>query len=372
MKKIKVLQFPIGNARGGITQYALQNWKFINRSRFQFDFATRSKKLDFEDELVKDGCRVHYLSCSSEENEKQFILEVEKILDEGYDVVHLHTSYWKGFLVEQLAMKRNVPIVIIHAHSTMIDTYNNNEREKSLNIHNQLKDKIKITDATHFRACSKLAGEWLFGKNILKNSITVLNNAIEIDRFIFDINVRKKYRKKLGLDNKFVLGHVGRFVYQKNHSFLIEIFNKVYKINNNVKLLLIGDGPLQPTIMKKVNEYGLEKNVMFMGKRDDVNCLLQAMDVFLLPSRFEGLPIVLVESQTSGLKSFASDMITDESIITEDLTLLSNDIDIWVERIAKVMNGYERKNRKKEIIGKGYSLEHQIKRIERLYSGEIQ
>ena len=144
----------------------MQNWKFIDKERFQFDFATRSKSLDFADELIREGCKIHYLSCSSEEDEDQFIKEINKILDEGYDAIHLHTSFWKGYLVEKIAMERKCPIVIIHSHSTMIDILDEKKREEYIKIHNYYRENLPLEYGTHFCACSKLAADWLFGEQI--------------------------------------------------------------------------------------------------------------------------------------------------------------------------------------------------------------
>lgn len=370
MKKIKVLQFPVANARGGITQYALQNWRFIDKSRFQFDFATRSKNLDFANELVTQGCKIHYLSCSSEENEEQFIKEFNKILDEGYDAIHLHTSFWKGYLVEKLAMERKCPVVIIHSHSTMIDISDNKKRNEYIKKHNFYKNTLPKEYATDFCACSGLAADWLFGEQISRNNINILKNAIDVSKYSFSPNVRKKYRKELGLDECFVIGHIGRFTYSKNHKMIIDIFKRIYEKMPNSRLMLIGGGELEANIRHKIKAYELEDVVLFMGKRTDVPELLQAMDVFLLPSHFEGLGLVLIEAQASGLKCLTSKGVPKEAKITPNLNYISNSVSDWIEAIEKVAKGYERKKNDELILKAGYDLREQIKIIEKLYSGE--
>lgn len=369
-RKLKVLQFPIANAKGGITQYALQNWKLIDKNRFQFDFATRSPKLDFEDELIREGCKIHYLSCSSEENEKQFIKEVHQILDDGYDVVHLHTSYWKGYLVEELALERNVPIIIIHSHSTNVDIFNDQKRKESLEIHEYYKNTLPLEYGTNFLACSKDAADWLFGEQIPREKIFIVNNAIDVSSYSFSSQPRNEYRKLLGIEDCFVLGHIGRFVYQKNHEFLIEIFKAVYDKLPHARLVLVGGGELESDIKEKVEEYGLTHAVLFLGKRNDVPQLLQAMDVFLLPSRFEGLGLVLVEAQASGLKCIASHGVPREAKVTPDLQFLDFSVDEWVNNILQLANGYRREINDDLIKEAGYDLIDQIKVIEKLYEGE--
>jgi glycosyltransferase involved in cell wall biosynthesis len=370
MKKIKVLQMPIANAKGGITQYALQNWKFIDKSRFQFDFATRSKTLDFADELIGQGCKIHYLSCSSEENEAQFVKEMQVVLDEGYDAIHLHTSYWKGFLVEELAIARKCPIIIVHSHSTMIDIADEQQRQESLIKHQYLRDTLPMDYATHFVACSSLAADWLFGEQIPRQQIHILNNAIDASKFDFSRTFRETYREKLGLDGCFVLGHVGRFVYQKNHDLLINIFREVYRSMPNARLLLVGGGELEPEIRRQVKAFDLESVVQFLGKRPDIPELLQAMDLFMLPSRFEGLPIVLIEAQAAGLKCLASNSISREAKITPNLKYISDNISDWIAAVKQSAIDSERMNVSRFIEQSGYEIRSQIKTIEKLYAGE--
>jgi len=369
MKKIKVLQFPIANAMGGITQYALQNWNFIDKKRFRFDFATRSKTLDFADELTKQGCKIHYLTCSSEENEAQFIKEMFNVLYEGYDVVHLHTSFWKGFWAEKLAIERKCPIVIIHAHSTMVDILDDQKRENAIKKHNYYKDKLPLEYATDFCACSKPAAEWLFGEQIPRERIYILKNAIDVSRYSYSSKIRKAYREKLDINGCFVVGHIGRFAYQKNHDMLIRVFRKVYDKIPNARLMLIGGGELEYKIRQQVKVYGLDNAVMFMGKRTDVPQLLQAMDFFLLPSRFEGLGLVLVEAQAAGLKCLASKEVPAEVRVTPNLEFISDDISEWVEGILRSVN-YQRQKVDDLIAQSGYDLREQIKVLEKLYSGE--
>lgn len=370
MNKIKVLQFPIANARGGITQYALQNWEFIDKTRFQFDFATRSKSLDFADELIAQGCKIHYLSCSSEENEEQFIKEVNQILDEGYDVIHLHTSYWKGFLVEKLAVERKCPIIIVHSHSTMVEVLNEQQRIQSIEVHNSYKHSLPLEYATHFTSCSNRAANWLFGEQIPRDRIQILKNAIDISKFGYSPSIRESYRELFGLQDCFVIGHVGRFTYSKNHIMLIEIFNEVFRKVPHARLMLVGSGELEAGIHQKIKDFELEDAVLFMGKRQDVPLLLQSMDVFLLPSLFEGLGLALIEAQTAGLKCYASLGVPEEAKITPNLKFLNNSVSEWAKHILEDVKGYSRVDMRSVVEERGYSLEKQIKVLEKLYSGE--
>jgi glycosyltransferase involved in cell wall biosynthesis len=370
MRKIKILQFTISNARGGDTQYVLQNWKFIDKNRFQFDFVTASKTLDFSQELTAQGCKIHYLSCRANDNEVQFTKEINQILDEGYDAIHLHTSYWTGFLVEKLAYERNCPNVIIHSHNTMIDQSNLQKREECIANHEYYKHKLPLEYGTKFCACSRLAADWLFGEQIPRRRIQILHNAIDLPLYSFSPAVRKEYRQNWGLDGCFVLGHIGRFTYQKNHSMCFEIFRKVYQKFPHARLILIGDGELETNIRQQVKESGLESKVMFLGKRSDVPQLLQAIDLFLLPSRFEGLPFSLIEAQAAGLKCFTTTAVSAEAKITPNLEYLSGNVSEWVDRILQAADGYDRTGSDCFITQAGYDLRQQIKLIEKLYSGQ--
>nr|WP_320017099.1 glycosyltransferase [uncultured Desulfobacter sp.] len=368
MKKIKIIHFFIGNIRGGITRYLLNNWKFINKEDFHFDFVTKSKKIDFEQELKNQGCKIYHISCYAEEDEKKFRKEISDIFARGYDIAHIHTAYWKSFIIEELAVKYNVQKIIVHAHNTMIhDDFTNEKREDARCLHEKCKSEFNIFMATDFCACSRLAADWLFGVQIPKERIKILNNAIDIRQFQYNPVVREEYRKMLGLENRYVIGHIGRMSYQKNHEFLIHVFHRVLKKVQNSVLLLINDGPLEENIRTQVLSLGIESKVLFLGKRDDTENLYQAMDVFCLPSRFEGLPIVLVEAQVAGLKCITSDKVSEEAKITDNLDFLPFNIELWKDRIAEILQGYERRNMNHEISISAYNISDQILALENLY-----
>ncbi len=368
MKKIKILQFPIANSKGGITHYALENWRWMDKSRFHCDFATMSKHLDFEDEIRATGSNIFYISCYAEENKERFTDEFRKILAEGnYDVVHLHTKQWKSFLVEEICKEYCVSKIIVHSHNTEIDVLNPLKREKERLLHEQIKRQFKENIATDFWACSDAAADFLFGEQISKQKIKIMPNAIDIDKFAYNPETRKRYREKYGLQDCFVIGHAGRFAYQKNHEFLVNTFAEVSKKIKNARLVLLGDGELFSEVQNQVKKLNLENRVLFLGKRDDIAGWYQAMDVFCLPSRFEGLGIVLIEAQTSGLKCITSMEVPDETHITENIIYLPLKQSRWVEEIVNCKNGYSRMNMKEQIHAAGYDISAVIKDMERLY-----
>lgn len=368
MKKIKILQFPIRASYGGITHYALNNWKHLNKDLFECDFATVSKHLDFEQEILDTGARVHYISCYAEENREQFVKEMRELLNNGkYDIVHLHTSFWKSFLVEEIALECKIPKIIVHSHSTYLDVEDDIIRKEAEKLHEQRKKEFKISLATDFWACSTLAADWLFGSQIPRERIKIMKNAIDVKRYLYNEKIRREYRKKLGLEDNFVIGHVGRFCYQKNHEFLLRVFARLCNEKENVKLLLIGSGPLEDEIKREIEKLHISDKVILLGNRTDVPQLLQAIDVFCLPSRFEGLGIVLVEAQSAGLKCLASDTVPDEARITDNLQFLSLEEEVWIKAIMEIAEGYKRMNMYEVITDAGYNLVQQIKEIEKLY-----
>jgi len=372
VSKIRILQFPIRNTNSGVTHYALRNWSFIDKSHFHFDFATLDKELDFHAELIAQGCKVHYISCYAEDNIEQFTLEFNRILDNGYDVIHLHTSYWKSFTVEKLARARNVPVIIVHSHNTGLGGAPANvNQEKAMALHNEQKASFTTELATHFCACSQLAADWLFGPQIPRDRIRVMANAIDVEQFAYRPDVRMKQRHELQITEDFIIGHVGRFENQKNHSFLIDVFAEVNKQIPLVKLILVSVGTLFETIREKVADLGLSDKVLFLGKWPDVTRLYQAMDLFVLPSLYEGLAVVLLEAQASGLRCLVSETTSTEATVTANIKFLSLDKRLWINRIIDIIRStYDRCDQSVAVTTAGYSIKEQIRSLERLYRGE--
>lgn len=369
MHKIKILQFTIAATKGGRTLYILNNWKKINKDKFQFDFITFSKKLDFEQELIDEGCHVWHMSCYPEENREQFIKEFDRILENEYNVIHIHTSYWKDTIVEERAKAKGIKKIIIHAHNmgagaTLTKIEDDNVRKKHYEIRGRLTENL----ATDYWACSSEAAQWLYGNKIEKSKIKLMNTAIDIEAFAYNSFFRKKIRKDLGLENKFVIGHVGRFAYQKNHTFLVEIFSEIKKRIPEAVLLLRGEGELKEIIESQIVQLNLQESVKIIGRIDNIGKILSAMDIFLMPSLYEGFPAALVEAQTSGLPCIVSDLISRETQITSLVCfkpLISSE---WIKKIEEIYERHdERKSMERDIIVAGYDIKDQIKKIEKAY-----
>lgn len=366
--KIRVLQFTIAKTKGGRTQYILNLWKNIDKSRFQFDFVTFSSELEFEDELLAEGCKIHYLSCHPEKDEKRFREEFSNVLENDYDVIHIHTSFWRGMLVEEMAKECGVKKIIIHSHSSGI-TCDSSDTEEGRKKHFQVRAQLSEDIATDFWACSKVAAEWLYGDNIPKEKIKILLNSVETERFSFNSNKRKTIRTEMEiLENEFVIGHVGRLAKVKNHGFLIDVFKEITKKNNKVRLWIVGEGEEREAIEKQIQEYKLENSITLFGKREDIDLLLQGMDCFVLPSYFEGFPIVLVESQTSGLPCLVSDTITKEVAVTNNIDYLPLVKEKWTNHILRIMEERPLRISGHEAVRQaGLDVDTQVKLLEELY-----
>lgn len=370
MKKIKVLQFTVAKTKGGRTLYVLNNWKYINKEKFQFDFITFSEELDFEEQLLEEGCRIWHMSCYPEDNREQFIKEFDEVLEHGYDIIHINTSYWKDTIVEERARAKGVGKIIVHAHNMGAWTVQSEDKDDEIRKkHFEIREALTEDLATDYWACSSEAAEWLYGDKIKKSKIVLMKTAIDIKNFSYDPVSREKIRKALGVENQFVIGHVGKIVYQKNHEFLINTFYEIRKKIPNAFLLLRGEGALKECIEKQIKDLSLENDVKIMGRTDRLGMLFSAMDIFLMPSRYEGFPAVLVEAQTSGLPCIVSDFVSKETRITSLVSYKPLVLDEWVEETEKIYKQHkERRDMSSELKAAGYEIRDQILKIEKAYT----
>lgn len=347
---------------GGVEAVIMNYYRKINKNKIQFDFIIDrdSTLCPPIAEIEKMGGRI--IEISPYQDMIQYSKDLKKIfLDGNYKIVHSHINTLSVFPL-RIAKKCGVPFRIAHSHSTT------NKKEWKKNILKEILKAFSKKYATNYFACSEYAGRWLFGNKTFENGkVTVINNAIDIDKFKYNEVIRNKIRKELNIENKFVVGNVGRFVKQKNHDFLIDIFNCIYKENEESILLLIGDGPLNNEIKEKVKKLGLDKQVKIMGIKENVNEYMQAMDIFLFPSLYEGLGIVVIEAQCSGLPCVVSDKVPEVVKILENVVFekLNQDIEVWKK---DVMNNLERKNKEFEkIVKSDFYINNEVKKIEKIY-----
>jgi glycosyltransferase involved in cell wall biosynthesis len=338
--------------RGGLETMLMNYYRKMDRSKIQFDFmVNRNERGDYDDEIESMGGRIYRFPAIRPGNYKKYFIMLDEFFKKNkeYKVVHAHINENSAFVLKA-AKKANVPCRISHSHlaGLPIDYKYPFRLFARMNLNN---------NANHFFACSDEAGEWLFGKEVAASKkINVFKNAIDCHEFAFNKLRRIKLRKKLNLENKLVIGHVGRFNPQKNHKFLIEVFNEIYKRNKDAVLLLVGTGDLMKDCAKMVEKLNLLNSVKFLGLRSDVSDLMQAMDVFLFPSVYEGLGVVLIEAQASGLKCITSTGTPDEANVTGLVDYLSLDLSAenWAEHLLKC--SFERKSNLELINVKGYDV----------------
>lgn len=340
---------------GGVESVIMNYYRHIDRTKVQIDFiCDNDSTLIPYDEITSLGGRV--ILVPPYQKLFKYIKELKKIFKENsYKIVHSHINTLSVFPL-YAAKKSGVPIRIAHSHST----YNWAEFKRTL-LKFILRPFSKVY-ATDYFACGKDAGNFLFGKH---TNYEIIYNAIELDRFKYNEEVRNTIRKELNIDNDtLVFGHAGRFVKTKNHEFLIESFNEYHKINPNSKLLLIGKGELEDLIKSKVLEYDLSDDIMFLGYRNDINCLYQAMDVFLLPSLYEGLGMTLIEAEVSGLTCIASTFVPSDADISGRVIFEELDIKKW----ANDMSNIRIVNRNNvDVDNCGYSIEFEAIKLTQKY-----
>ncbi len=368
--KIKVLQFSIASTMGGRSRYILENWKHINHDLFQFDFVTFSNKISVERELETQGCTIYHFSCYPKDNKEMFVEEWNRILDNGYDIVHLNTSYWDGFLLEECAYKKGVKKIIVHSHNTGIGKQmSNEERERYTKQHFELQETLDFSIITDFWACSKVAAEWLFGDRVDVKDVFITYPTIDVKDYVFDEQKREAYREQLGIDKEFLIGTVGRIVYQKNHEFLLRCFAGVFKENKKIKLLIIGSGELQEQLQNLAKQLEIDKQLIIVSNCKDIIPYYQAMDLFVLPSRYEGFPKVVLEAVATGLKCICSDTITEEIEFCDRVNRIALSERAWINKIKfECENGIEKREDMLEFMKyAGFDIFTEIKQIEKQY-----
>lgn len=341
--------------RAGLENMLMNYYRSIDRSKIQFDFLThRPNEGAYENEIKSLGGKIYRAPRLLPQNYGSYVKYMNAFFTEHpeYTIIHSHIDSM-SFIPLSLAKKRGIPVRIAHSHSTSVD-FNYKIILKEL-----YRYKLRGV-ATNFAACSKKAGIYLFGKN---KDVKVIPNAIDLNKYKYSIEIRNKKRIELGVEDKFVIGHVGRFSKPKNHKFLIEVFKEVSKIDDKAILLLVGEGELEKEIHELIYKYRIENKVVHLKERDDVNELYQAMDLLAFPSLYEGLPMVAVEAQSTGLKCLISDKITKEAIISDQSIVLPLHKDIWIREILDNRMKYDRKS----VYSKFFDIEIAARRLEEYY-----
>lgn len=364
---VRVLHVVTYMGRGGLETMLMNYYRNIDRKQVQFDFLVhREERYDYDDEIEALGgiiYRIPFLNPFSMDYRKklnQFFKEHSE-----YKIVHVHLDCMSS-IVLKAAKKNNCPVRIAHSHSS------NQIKSIKLPIKLFYKKLIPLY-ATNYMACSEDAGKWMFKEQ----NFQVLNNAIDAKKYIFDHDKRKIQRQKYGIKDEIIIGHVGRFAQVKNHSFLIDILYEMKK-RKPAKLLLVGGKSGRPEeeeyyrqIKDKIKRLNLEDSVIFAGLCSNVHEILQAMDIFILPSLFEGLPVTIVEAQAAGLPCIISDKVPIECKKTNLVSQmpLTTDCSIWVDYALKLIETTSRRNTFEEIKIAEFDIQSNAERLVDYYLG---
>lgn len=324
--------------RGGAETMVMNYYRHIDRQQIQFDFMVhRERRGAYDDEIESMGGRIYRMPPIYPQNFMHYKKMLKEFFDEHdeYQIIHSHMSEL-GYFAFVEAKRHGIPVRICHAHNAPDFKHENLIQYIKLIPRYYFIRRIRHL-TTDFFVCSHIAGLWLYGEK-RQNEFVFMRNAIETDKFLYNVDEANAIRQELGISNQRLICHVGRYNKQKNHSFLIDIFKEIHKIDSDSILLLIGDGDLRKEIEDKVNRLNLLSNVRFLGVRDDVPQLLKASDLLLFPSYYEGLSVVLVEAQATGIKCIVTNSLADETIICEDqmkLVSLQKNAKEWADIVLK-------------------------------------
>lgn len=359
MAPIRVLQVVTHMERGGLESMLMNYYRHIDRTRVQFDFLVhRQERAAFDDEIESLGGKIYRLPRLVPWS-RRYLNALNHFFDEHpeYKIVHVHQDCLSSVILKTAA-QHHVPVRIAHSH--------NANQDRNLKYPIKLWYRRSIPKyATSLFACGKEAGDWMFGGA----SYQIINNAIDAAAYTYTPAKRAEARQALGLADELTVGHVGRFNPQKNHPFLLEIFAALLKKEPDAILLLVGGGENMPKIQDKARALGISEHVRFLGVRSDVAELMQAMDVFVFPSLYEGLPVTMVEAQAAGLPCLISDKVPPECILTEglvDVLPLSESPETWAEKILEKRE-LPRTDRRAEIAAHGFDITTEAAKLEKFY-----
>lgn len=359
---IRILQITAQLERNGTETFIMNVFRNIDRSKFQFDFLINSPSHNgYYNEACNLGARIYYIP-SRKKGYIKYLKELNSFFKKHsheYDAVHFNGNSFTSIEALYFAKIYGIKQIIAHSHNS-----------KTSGIHNVILHKInrifipKI--ATSFLACSDLALKWAYSRSIIKTA-RIIHNGIDLNKYKFDQNLRKQKRDELNIGKELVIGTIGRLTEVKNHTFLIDIFSEILKIQSEAILIIVGNGKLKQALVDKTKDLNIEDRVILTGERDDVPELLNAFDAFVLPSLYEGLPFVGIEAQANGLPTFISENVSKQIILTDKVFLLSLDEKpkYWANYILNHID-YIRDNLSKNI--KNFSIVNTVRELEKIYS----
>lgn len=371
----RVLQIMGGLKRGGLETFSMNMYRSIDRNKIQFDFLlTKVTDGDYEEEAKSMGANIFHIPARNK-GYKAYRQALDDFFRKhhNYVAIHFHISSLSSIEPAYYAKKYGIPIRIFHSHSSSI------QRSFRLHwvhmfLHYMNKPKVS-TYATHYLGCSDKAIDWIYKYTGVRSKAKIVNNGIDCEQYRFNETIRSEVRKEFNIgEDDFVIGHVGRFIPLKNQGFIIDILEELHKKMSAVKVLFVGDGDTMEEVKIKVKSKGLMDFVIFTGVRSDVSRLMQAMDIFVMPSFFEGLPVSLVEAQSSGLPIIASDTISHDSDLSGTILFKSihDSAAEWAKCIPEWKKKLGRPNNIEKIKSAGFDSSTSAKQIMEIYTNFAQ
>lgn len=366
---VKVIHMaPLG--AGGISKLTVTIQKLLNPQKIKFDYLVfRDRKEFLEDQAIALGGTKQIVNTENMHNVaiklvKKFSGMVYLFRKEQYDVVHVDASTPYDVIVALAAKVAGIKTIVLHSH--------NDDFQKSKPLRDAFMPFYKfimLFVVTDYFTISEKAAYFMFPKSIYrKRKYQLVRNGIDTEEFSFSEEERKKARIELGVEDKAVIGHIGRFVYQKNHEFILRTFVEYHKINPNSVLLLVGEGELLDSMKNLARELNVFDNVIFYGVTHDVRKVLLTMDIFVFPSRFEGLGIAAIEAQANGLVTLCADSIVEEVNVTDRFVRVHGwDSKYWAEQINNNLGKKRKSDCKQQIIEAGYDIKNTAQQLENFY-----
>lgn len=358
-KPIRIAQI-IGKAViSGVDSVVMNYYRHIDKSRVQFDFFMDGyNKTPLDEEILDLGGRIIKLT-PYEKSMYKNMSECRAAFEKNrYTIVHSHLNTLSVFPL-YAAYRAGVPVRIAHNHSTT------SRGEFKRNLMKQVLRPFSKIFATHYAACGNYPARWLFGtKTVRQGNVRLIKNAVDTLRFYPDTKAGSRIRKEFGLESRFIVGHVGRFVFPKNHEFIVRVFAEVYKKNQNAALILVGTGELESDVRRLVKELGIEQAVIFTGLRRDIPDFLNAFNVFFLPSRYEGLPVVGMEAQAAGLPCLMSDAVPPDTAVTPlvEFFPLTAAVGDWADKLLSYENR-EKKSYPDLLRNSGFEIKQEAEKL---------
>ncbi len=352
----KVFMIGFSENKGGVEKYIQTLSNNISKEKIEIVLSLPIMEFN-QKKWIRPRNRHNYL--------KYYFFWRKFFKENSFDAIYYNTCDIVSIDMLKFAKKAGVPVRIIHSHSS-----NNSRKLNFWHKSQEQKNRKNLKKhATHCLACSKVAGDWMFGEN---TEYKIINNAIELSKFQYEVNNRIISRQKLGLKNELVIGMVGRLTELKNPEFGIKMFATLQKLYFNCILLVVGEGERSKSVQRLVLEYELQDKVRLLGRREDVASIMSAIDCFLMPSKFEGFPFAMVEAQAAGLPCVVSDNISRETDLTGNVHFISLEapLEQWAQKIIEIGVVKNRECATGILKQKGYDINDNIQYVERILLNE--